>query len=508
LASNPGNRQAGRSLCALYESDGLASELILARAVCVNAVTHDPIAFWAWSRLGRYQRGAAEYADAVISYQNALRGRPRDATGWEELGEAYNAQGKYIAGLKALTRAVELRPTSAARYQLASTQLLLGLRTEAVTTLRALVVVPSSSTTTDHFVINAFTPAVKMLADSYLSQANAQLVDGAFTSMAHTLQRCIATGEQAVVSLANESKFESKSGAASNVLLKKGSVGVVSIHKLLGDAYAMYRHIPASTCVNITGRTQYEMLTLSDASYAKALEISPATSSLWYDRAIAAHAAALAFGAPSSPIEIKGESKAKKGDIVAKAAATAITIAKEWHQSAITYAQRAISLEPNNSTYWNALGVVDNRPAMRQHAFIKACRSDARDAVGWANLGVFYLQHNARELSRKALEASQRLDPNLAMVWLGQALFNHSVGGSIEAWSQAHAAFARALELTPSWTARLGVGVTQWHLGNMYDAEYVLRKALEQTPTHPQVLNLYGMFVNIPPHWFFLWIFK
>jgi tetratricopeptide (TPR) repeat protein len=81
-----------------------------------------------------------EFKDSIISYQHALRVTPKNSLCWEELAEAYSGEGQYMAALKSYIRASELDPTNQIiQYQLAQTQLIIGMRMEAINGLEQIV---------------------------------------------------------------------------------------------------------------------------------------------------------------------------------------------------------------------------------------------------------------------------------------------------------------------------------------------------------------------------------
>ncbi len=164
LSLDAANREAGPVLADLYLCHEQSEE---SAKVCEAATAANQRADWAWIRLGRHYRslyhhmqqsGSANAAlthgtpnsllrRSVTAYQNALRSRPHDPACWEELAQAYNGFGQFMAALKSLTHAIQLDPDSAEadvrRYQLASTELSLGMADEAIGLLSQLSRLPN-----------------------------------------------------------------------------------------------------------------------------------------------------------------------------------------------------------------------------------------------------------------------------------------------------------------------------------------------------------------------------
>ena len=121
-------------------------------------------------------------------------------------------------------------------------------------------------------------------------------------------------------------------------------------------------------------------------------------------------------------------------------AATA-TADEAQHQS-IRCLKFALQLEPLNSLFWNALGVLSFTlsPRLSQHALIKSIEHSPRAAVPWTNLGLFYLAHDEEELANMAFLKAQVLDPDYEAAWVGQAILAERAGeGDVAAGLWSHA---------------------------------------------------------------------
>ncbi|XP_038898489.1 tetratricopeptide repeat protein SKI3 isoform X3 [Benincasa hispida] len=96
---------SGEALCDLLHHEGKES---LEIAVCKEASSESPRAFWAFRRLGYLQVYQKKWTEAVLSLQHAIRGYPHCADLWEALGLAYQRLGRFTAAIKSYARAIEI----------------------------------------------------------------------------------------------------------------------------------------------------------------------------------------------------------------------------------------------------------------------------------------------------------------------------------------------------------------------------------------------------------------
>jgi len=86
--------------------------------------------------------------------------------------------------------------------------------------------------------------------------------------------------------------------------------------------------------------------------------------------------------------------------------------------------KRAITLEPTESSHWNLLGLLAEKPEVCQHAFIRAIElnpTSLKTAAVWTNLGALYFQHGDLLLAHECFKKSQNIDPMYVAAWIGQA---------------------------------------------------------------------------------------
>lgn len=68
--------------------------------------------------------------------------------------------------------------------------------------------------------------------------------------------------------------------------------------------------------------------------------------------------------------------------------------------------ERALRTDPLCCPAWSLLGLVDERPLVRQHCLVRAIQLEG-DVPAWANLGVLYASKGRKELAREAYRGLQ-----------------------------------------------------------------------------------------------------
>lgn len=134
--------------------------------------------------------------------------------------------------------------------------------------------------------------------------------------------------------------------------------------------------------------------------YCRAIKISSADDSLWYELALNYYQRAVRYGT--------AETKKRFLNLSAEAG------------------KHIIKESPSKWKYWNLLGVVCatkevNDLALAQHCFIKALELDKKLAIVWTNLGVFYLSQGFEKMANMAFTQAQQSEPSYANAWAGQA---------------------------------------------------------------------------------------
>ena len=94
-----------------------------------------------------------------------------------------------------------------------------------------------------------------------------------------------------------------------------------------------------------------------------------------------------------------------------------------YKSSALASVKKAITLEPNESSHWDLLGLIADQPAVRQHAFIRALElspNAPRTAATWTHLGALYMEKGDLHLAHECFKQSQNIDPFHVPAWIGQ----------------------------------------------------------------------------------------
>lgn len=453
--------QKGFSLDALNQDCGVAlSDLYLenkqhALAVSLyrEVTSKSNRAAWAWHRLAIHQLAKQQFDEAVISFQTTLRVQPKDPFCWQGLAETYRRQGKYMASLKAFERAAELNSTlTYSQYQVAAIQKLLGLSEDSISQFEITL-----KQSPDYF------PALKGLGETHLNVAREQFQNGFFSRVAHSLNNAVEI--------------------FSHCTRLRGDV--TCTWKLLADAHTAFFHLPNTLCAteskkkdsntgNFEQQIKLEHLDEGSRAYECALQLSPGMASLHYDLGVCHYFYALAS---------KDQTKSAERLKISRACV-----------------KDAITKEPQNSTFWNCLGVVEDQPDKQQHAFIVSLQLDSRNVVSWVNLGMLYLTHGKIALAHQAFESSLSYSSNQPLAWLGEGLI-HELSASTnplpshatESMLAARKAYRSALLSGTQAQAQLGLGYSAILLKDYSTAANALQKYVELRPLEASAHNLYGL---------------
>ncbi|XP_056274743.1 tetratricopeptide repeat protein 37 isoform X2 [Pseudoliparis swirei] len=347
---------------------------------------------WAWMRRGLYYLKIGEHQQAVSDLQAALRADPEDWVCWECLGEAYLNRRSFTAALKAFGKAQQLQPSSIySVYQAAAIKQTLGKFREAVA---------------EYLQITAqqdYVPALKGLGECQLSLAKGLMEDCRDKGAIELIQQAIQNLFRAVEMRPDMS----------------------CLWKLLGDACtAVCTVTPNSARVlvpaplagldpNTQNHTlnQAQTLKVGERCYVRALKLMPEVPSLWNDLG-------LNYYRQSSLSRFTEDDQTSPSLLLEKA------------QQCL---QKAIIMDSENHSYWNALGGISMSKglanfALAQHCFIKSIHVEPNNVIAWTNLGTLYLKNGNIELAHKAFKIAQSLEPLYVNCWIGQALIAERVG--------------------------------------------------------------------------------
>ncbi|XP_068167730.1 superkiller complex protein 3 [Antennarius striatus] len=347
---------------------------------------------WAWMRRGLYYLKVGEHQQAIADLQAALRADPEDWVCWECLGEAYLNRRSFTAALKAFGKAHQLQPGSIySVYQAAAIKQTLGKFKEAVA---------------EYLQVTAkqeYVPALKGLGECQLSMAKSLMED------------CRDGGAIDLIQQAIKNLFRA-------VELRPD---LSCLWKLLGDACTAVSTVSPSRAqvlvpallAGLDPNTQGGTLTLAqilrvgERCYARALKLKSEVPSLWYDIGLNY------YHQSTCPCPAVGDQNSP-------------SLLLEKAQQCL---KKAIMMDSENYSYWNALGVISmsrglENFALTQHCFIKSIQVEPNNVVAWTNLGTLYLKKDNIELAHKAFKIAQSLEPLYVNCWIGQALIAERVG--------------------------------------------------------------------------------
>ncbi|XP_074526833.1 superkiller complex protein 3 [Halichoeres trimaculatus] len=345
---------------------------------------------WAWMRRGLYHLKVGEHQKATADLQAALRADPEDWVCWECLGEAYLNRRSFTAALKAFGKAHQLQPSSIySVYQAAAIKQTLGKFKEAVA---------------EYLQITAqqdYVPALKGLGECQLSLAKSLMEDCRDGGAIDLIQQAIHNLFKAVTLRPDLSCLWKLLGDACTVVSR------VSPNRAQVQVPAQLAGLDPNTQSHTLNQVQ--ILKVGERCYARALKLMPNVSSLWYDL---------------------GLNYYHQSSLTCTTEDNENSLLLEKAQQCL---KKAIMMESENYSYWNALGVISmskgvENYALAQHCFIKSTQVEPNNVVAWTNLGTLYLKKDNIELAHEAFKIAQSLEPLYVNCWIGQALIAERVG--------------------------------------------------------------------------------
>ncbi|KAH7325020.1 hypothetical protein B0I35DRAFT_174053 [Stachybotrys elegans] len=403
---------------------------------------------WPFAALGVAELNKQDFHKAIVSFQAALRLSPEDYHSWIGLGESYHSSGRFMAATKAILNAQRLEGESKedvsgdkwfTKYMLANIKRELGDYDEAISLYESVtethpdesgVIIALLQTMVD----NALTSVEKGLFGKSIQLASDTI---AFASTASdevratfNFWKCVADACSVYSSVQSHAKTFPKDSV--KALLEKGpreAFDVLSTVDKVGTgvvfAAGLYSE-DEKPGVDLTQILHATLLCHKQAVYTTTSDI---------------HAQAVAYfnlgWAEFRAHSCLPHNLRKKSNNYTKAAVRAF--------------KRAIELEPGNSEFWNALGVVTSEinPGVSQHAFVRSLYINERSPVAWTNLGVLALLSGDIKQANEIFTRAQSTDPDYAQAWLGQGFIALLHGDKKEA----RALFTHAMEISESSAA-------------------------------------------------------
>uniref|UniRef100_A0A8D3DIS4 SKI3 subunit of superkiller complex n=1 Tax=Scophthalmus maximus TaxID=52904 RepID=A0A8D3DIS4_SCOMX len=347
---------------------------------------------WAWMRRGLYYLKVGEHQQATADLQAALRADPEDWVCWECLGEAYLNRRSFTAALRAFAKAHQLQPSSIySLYQAAAIKQTLGKFKEAAA---------------EYLQITAqqdYVPALKGLGECQLSLAKGRMEDCRDGGAIDLIQQAIQNLFRAVELRPDLSCLWKLLGDACTAV---STVSPNRAHVLVPGPLAGLDPNSQSPTLN-----QAQTLKVGERCYARALKLMSEVASLWYDLGLNYHHQA------RLPCSTEGDQNLQSLVL----------------EKSLQCLKKAIMMDCENYSYWNALGVISMNKglenfALAQHCFIKSIQVEPNNVVAWTNLGTLYLKKDNIELAHEAFKIAQSLEPLYVNCWIGQALIAERVG--------------------------------------------------------------------------------
>ncbi|ORZ18014.1 hypothetical protein BCR42DRAFT_412963 [Absidia repens] len=493
---NPLDVEAALHLSDYYVADGEDAQ---AQDVFRQVADLNPKTGWVWRRLGYANMASDQYEESINCFQKALRCDTSNVRCWEGLGEVYAHEGRYVAALKAFERATTLEPTSInGNYQKALVKQKVGMLSSALDEFKATLALAQQQGKGLHIT------SLKGLADTYLECVKEDFQQGFFGRSMEGCGKVIQTCLQGL----------------------QADPHILGFWKLIGDACCFYRLMPSY--LHLCAYKELQELMKKYASKAhETLGFSDDHCSQLIGEFSQLDVSQANFYLPpqaSLDVMFACASFAYKQVIILCRNHHAISPAY-WHDLALVYhwvgennmdhqeactaiamkcIQVALTLEPSQYSYWNALGVFSMKlsPKISQYAFVKAMECNNRTAVPWTNYGFLCLSLNDYELANQAFEAAHAVDPEWISAWVGQA-YVASVWGT-----EATAIFQHAFESSNGSALEASYGYansvyhqlsTQRQMNEKSDSEitvapaFALQKLTEQKLNDALSMNLLGL---------------
>lgn len=227
-------------------------------------------------------------------------------------------------------------------------------------------------------VINAdYVPALKGLCETLLSQMNEYLSDG-FTGR---VMDCFTSALDLLVRTAQiQPRLSCIWSLMGQICLTVRSIP---------DHYFVGIDLPPQLEIESSSVTKQIVMELGTKFFSTALKLLPESAALWHNLSLCYEACSLSSNATAA-------------------------------------IKRAITLEPEEPSHWDLLGLIveSQQPAVAQHAFIRALELNAkapRAAATWTHLGALYMKHGDLRLAHECFKQSQNVDPSHVAAWIGQA---------------------------------------------------------------------------------------
>ncbi|RHZ76177.1 hypothetical protein Glove_202g69 [Diversispora epigaea] len=529
---DPHEEEAGIQLSEYYQFN---NEENLAVGIYRAAIKANSRSGWAWKRLGFVELVRKNYLEAITDFQTALRTFSKDISCWEGLAEAYLHEGRYMASLKAFTRAIDLDSSSFnVHYQIGLVKQKLGIFNEAIDQYKlAIEKAHQQQAKVTQMKDGDHLPSLKGLGDCYLALSKEYFHSGFYGRAVESLNDGLLIMQKAIQNY-NEYQCLWKligdlcmvANYLPNYLDLINLSSIRNIFKFVEDLNLDLNsklHLPPEIDkigLNLLNNSTNDdstnnllnnsdllliLLTCGCLAYKYAILLTSTDTStiaaLWYDLGVGYY---YIFENQSKIItELldfydNDNNYFNDDDDI---------LLKNLLNVGIKCIKIALKLEPTNFNFWNALGIITFFADVKisQHSFIKAIDYSPKNPISWTNLGFLYLFNSDLELSSKAFSTAQSLDPDYVLAWVGQAYAANLYGGNEAAELFEHAydisgggyvleadyGFAHQIYL--KFKKSSFITTTTLHKSLLISPTFALRKLAEQRSDDAASLNLLGL---------------
>ncbi|KAK9740332.1 hypothetical protein RND81_03G027300 [Saponaria officinalis] len=443
VSLDPEDSDAGEALCNLLDKERKES---LEVAVCKEASSKSPRAFWACSRLGCLLVHQKKWSEAVQSLQHAIRGYPSSADLWEALGLSYQRLGMYTAAIKSYGRAMELEKSRTfAMVESGNIFLMLGWYRKAIDQFRDALRICS------HCVSGQYGLAFGLLALS-----KECIKQGAFSWASSLLEEASKVAE-ASTHLASNMSCLWKLHADIKLTYAK-SFPWTGENQKSEEAF--------SSSLLSWKEIRYSAAISANRSNQRALHLAPWQANIYMDVAVAVNLI--------SSVQESQEDELNSWNLAEK------------------MMLGSLLLETGNYEFWMALGCVSGHKALRQHSFIRGLKLDVSLASAWAYLGKLYKEEGENQLGRQAFDRARSIDPSLALPWAGMSAEMITSESSAD---EAYDSCLRAVQIMPLAEFQIGLAKLARLSSHLLSPEVfgAIRQAVQCAPSYPESHNLCGL---------------
>ena len=391
---------------------------------------------WAFLRLGKYFLTDKGYEEAINAYQNVIRFLPDYYEAWEGLGIAYKELGKYMASVKAFQKALEINSISfISRFYLGSVYQLIGMNNEALLEFH-LSLENSSPLLSPYFNIGEvhFNEAQVLYNECLYEKSALALRDALSSLFKFSVFAYHLNGYNDKDYTSYDKKIEllgqitpNNNNNNNNINNENNNKNIdndlnskkMKLLKLLGDIHTFTYYIPDSYIEFIFAQSKLKLLEFGMICYFNALQFNSSISLLQYDAGVNNYYQYQLLHNNYNynyNKENNKENNNKKDDNNNNNQQNNFQLKNQKLNDARKYFKEAIKLDKTNSLFWNALGISEIDPNVRQHYFILSIQLEQNNVEAWFNLGNLYLQFKQFSLANDCFVHAQTLDPEFVFI--------------------------------------------------------------------------------------------